>query len=290
MPDLDEQLISIIRHLETDDPDQIFLKMRKMNEKDRQVIYERLDEADLEINLLMNRFLEQIFSKLPGNLSQRWSVVNILSRAQSELGGDNQKIAEAISFITGRPITINRQVNWSKYEEPAEKLITARENIYEIKAFATIEQAQVFIDHFCRNFASREKVAQLYDLTYKALKTLVEPEYVNEEMFKAEPEKALERVVIPEFTPEGQKIDYNLVRQAVVAWKLVPRIELERLLAPINREALVDKIRTALTVLRAMILAYIGEKEITDKRVIFLYLRELVKQELKLIDYYEYSS
>ena len=220
--------LGILNHFEADEPKEVFLKLQKMGEKKRELIFIELDNVEDLLLTEQTRLMRSILGdKLPRWPQERWHVVRIISESVTTYESDNQKIIEAINLATGRNfVAFKKTVDWTKFAQTAQKLLNALEVLYEVKSYPLVQMALLLLHSFYNTVNNLDQLSAILKkvlLALDALNTRRNAPFDKEKFLKE---------LLPEFYPiEPLPAE---VKQALSVFGFLPPYESERLSDPIN--------------------------------------------------------
>lgn len=283
-PDIQDVDLKIFQSLKVDTEDQIFLRMRKTEAAKRQLIFDNIPNIELLLSGEMNQFLRRVLGHLPKNLIDRWLIVRIMADAVDVYQNETAKILEQISTVTGKSLKIAKALDWNQFAQEAKTLIQAQENLYEIKAYPDVEATLLYLEHFYKNFQTKQQIDNLVTKIQLALKEFTDADYTLAMSEQFDYEKFLAKEVIPEYEPNQRIVNTAVIGAAIDSWQLIPKIEKDRLLNPANKVFLIEALVNANRALKTLKLTYLNVNKPTLNDLIF-WLRERAKRRLKLMDY-----
>lgn len=276
---------SILARLEADSSDQVFLKLQRMSPPKRQIIFNNLDGVDFNLTMEVNRFLKKLFGHLPDNLLDRWLIIGIIAYSDIDYRNNTEQILAAISTVINKKLKITHQIDWSKLSLEAEKYLRALDNLYEIKAFSDIEDASFYLNHFYQNFTSKAEIEDIYKNNLKLFREMMGSPPTLEEVKNYNQEVFLKKLA-EEIGPNPKIVNPSLIRATISSWRLIPEIELNRLLNPGSHNELIGKLIAAIRALRIVRQSYTtANQKIADFNILISWLRESIKQSLRLFDF-----
>lgn len=220
--------LGILNHFENDDAKEVFLKLQKMGEKKRELIFIELDSVEDLLLTEQTRLIRSILGdKLPRWPQERWHVVRIIAESVTTYESDNQKIIDAINLATGRKfVAFKKYVDWAKFAQIAHKLLNALEVLYEVSSYPQTEMALLLLHSFYNTISNLDQLSAVLKKVFLALESL------NARRNAPFDKEKFLKELLPEFYPiEPLPAE---VKQALNSFGFLPLYESERLTDPIN--------------------------------------------------------
>lgn len=280
----DDLISSILERLKLDSEDQVFLKLEQMNAAKHQIIVDNLSDVEFLLCQQIDRFLRRILGHRPKSLIDRWLIVQIIADATDIYQNETTKILEQISTVIGKSLKVSKAVDWKNFAREAKIFIQAHENIYEIKAFRDVESSLIYLKHFYQICQTKEQIDSLIAKIQPALDEFIDRAYALEMYEHFDYEKFIAKEVMPEYSPNNKTVNMTVIKSAIDSWQLIPKIEKDRLLNPVNKTLLVETLINANRALKIIKLCFSDSSKSHLENLIF-WLREKVKRRIKFAEY-----